>query len=455
MKQTRSRASKGGVIERQTSAGLAYAIRFRADVERNGIRVRERFYVNLPHVATRTEAEQHLADTLALVRMGRWSPPERAPAIDLPQDEPTFHEYASEWFAQRQAEGLAMKTVSDLRGSLVNHLLPFFQHHRLTEITVQEVDRYKADKGLERQQLQEKLAAWQKEDAKERGPKPPRPLSNSSINHTLRHLAQILEVAVDQGLIASNPASGRRRRLKAEAPSRPWVEPQQLPAFLAAARTSEGKIGVGYVLLALLCGTGLRIDEALSLTWREVDLGTGHVYVTRAKTPKGVRRIPLSPALREALTLWKADTRHNSDEDYVIATSSGRKSNPSNLRRDVLAKAVATADVELAKLGIRPIGHVTFHGLRRTFASLRSYLGKPIRQTADLLGHEDVRFTLNVYAQSSLDPDEMLPSVQSAFLEGLEWARTGAYRALTGTDTPEADTASPALQTKTPDFRGL
>jgi integrase len=52
----------------------------------------------------------------------------------------------------------------------------------------------------------------------------------------------------------------------------------------------------------------------------------------------------------------------------------------------VLAKAVEAADRELAKLGIRPIGHMTFHGLRRAFASLRSYLGKPLRQTADLLG---------------------------------------------------------------------
>ena len=124
-------------------------------------------------------------------------------------------------------------------------------------------------------------------------------------------------------------------------------------------------------------------------------------------------------------------------------------------RRDVLARAVAAADVELARLGIRPIGHVTFHGLRRTFASLRSYLGKPIRQTADVLGHEDVRFTLNAYAQSSLDPDEMLPSVRSAFLEGLEWARTGAYRALMGTDVLEPEIMSPSLKTKTPDYRGL
>src|SRR5262249_39168957 len=190
-----------------------------------------------------------------------------------------------------------------------------------SEITVQEVDRYKTAKIVERRELEAKLAAWQEADQRKRGPRPSRPLSNGSINHTLRHLSQVLEVAVDRGLLATNPASGRRRRLKAGSPSRPWVEPQQLPAFLAAATTGEEKVGVGHVLLGLLCGTGLRIDEALSLAWRNVDLGTGHVYVTEAKTPKGVRRIPLSPALRETLTLWKADTRHAGDDDYVIATA--------------------------------------------------------------------------------------------------------------------------------------
>jgi integrase len=78
-----------------------------------------------------------------------------------------------------------------------------------------------------------------------------------------------------------------------------------------------------------------------------------------------------------------------------------------------------------------PIGHVTFHGLRRTFASLRSYGGKSHRQTADLLGHEDVRFTLNVYAQSGLEPDEMLPPVRRAFDEALEWAAMGSKQPLT------------------------
>ena len=86
---------------------------------------------------------------------------------------------------------------------------------------------------------------------------------------------------------------------------------------------------------------------------------------------------------------------------------------------------------ELAKLGILPIGHITFPGCRRSFASLRRYGGKSHRQTADLLGHEDVQFTLNVYAQSGLDPDEMLPPVRRAFDWAIEWAAMGSNEPLT------------------------
>src|SRR5262249_9274912 len=205
-----------------------------------------------------------------------------------------------------------------------------------------------------------------------------RGLSNGSINHTLRHLAQILETAVEYELIPLNPATGRRRRLKATKPARPWVEPEQLIAFLANPPNR-----VGQVLLAILAGAGLRVGEALALRWRDVDLGTGTLYVRDSKTPKGVREVHLTPALPETLVLWKADASYTSADAYVIHTSTGRKHNPSNLRRDVLSKAVEAANVKLDELGIAPIGRLTFHGLRRTYASLRCVCGDDIRYTAD------------------------------------------------------------------------
>ena len=61
--------------------------------------------------------------------------------------EPTFHEFSPEWFAARESEGLAVKTLVDLRWSLSNHLLPYFAARRLSVITPQDVDRYKTAKA--------------------------------------------------------------------------------------------------------------------------------------------------------------------------------------------------------------------------------------------------------------------------------------------------------------------
>jgi len=233
------------VIDTRRPDDPAFGIRFRAAGKRR--------FATLGRASegwTEARAEQELADTLALVRKGRWGPPEPPPPAKTLPEETTFHEFASEWFAAREAEGLAAKTLADLRWSLSNHLLPFFAGHMLYEITAQEIDRYKVKKAKERQAIEERRAAARAKGERfaERG------LSNGSINHTLRHLAQILETAVEYELIPSNPATGRRRRLKATKPARPWVEPEQLMAFLENAPNRGGQ-----VLLAILAGAGVRI----------------------------------------------------------------------------------------------------------------------------------------------------------------------------------------------------
>ena len=139
----------------------------------------------------------------------------------------------------------------------------------------------------------------------------------------------------------------------------------------------------------------------------------------------------LTAALREELALWKADTKHASRSDFVIATSTGRKHNPSNLRRDVLSDAVAAANGRLEELAIAPIGGITFHSLRRTYASLRCASGDDVRYAADQLGHEDPRFTLRVYAQATKRRDRLAKPHREAFDRAIEWAQMGTNDGLT------------------------
>ena len=316
----------------------------------------------------------------------------------------------------RQSEGLAEKTIADLRWSLTNDLLPYFALFRLSEITPQEVDRYKVAKVRERETIDKARAEAKagRERFRERG------LSNGSINHTLSDLAQVLETAVEYSLIDSNPASGKRRRLKAGRPSRPWVEPEQLSAFLAAAPA-----GAGRMLLGLLAGTGMRIDEALSLHWRNVDLmGVGTVSVVASKTDAGVRTVDLTAALRDELAAWWSKTKHDRPDEFVLPSSTGRKQSSSNVRRDVLAPTIERANVKLVKDDIAPI-ETTFHGLRRTYASLRCACGDDVAYTAEQLGHTDGRFTLKAYTRATRRRERLSGAHLRAYDAAIEWARMG------------------------------
>jgi len=139
------------------------------------------------------------------VRRGIWRPAEPEPAPEIDRD-PTFHEFASQWFETTKGEWRP-KTVRDYEWQLTSHLLPFFEAHRLSQITVAEVDRYRQAKVAENRAIQVAAANGKplvEEYVDRRGRthhRARRALSVTSINKTITRLGQILELAVEYGLI--------------------------------------------------------------------------------------------------------------------------------------------------------------------------------------------------------------------------------------------------------------
>ena len=127
-----ARTPTGQVIERKRARGRVYGLRFTAYGKRR--------FLTLPDGTTRAQAEWELANVMADVRRGVWQPDE--PPAEAPPSMPTFHEFASEWFEQRRHE-LKPSTIEAIEWRLSYVLLPFFVKHRLSEITPQEVDRYR------------------------------------------------------------------------------------------------------------------------------------------------------------------------------------------------------------------------------------------------------------------------------------------------------------------------
>ena len=362
---------------------------------------KERRYITLGTEAdgwTRDRAEAELKHVLADVERGIWRPPnpviEAAPA---PDDDPTFHRFASEWFAMRESEGLAPSTLDAIRWRLTDVLLPFFQHHRLSQITVAEVDCYRAHQVRER----DRLAA-----ARERGTDTPsRPLSNNTINRTITLLGQILDVAVEYGHIPANTARGNRRKLKADKPRRPYLDAaHQVTALLDAAGEldREARADRQHVnrrgLLAMLIFTGLRISELLALRWRDVDLAGGWLNIRGSKTAAGIRKVKIRPVLRDVLAALKPLDAN--PDAYVFGTATGARQCATNVRNRILAKAVERANDRLLAAGEAELPKLTPHALRRTFASVLYAIGDDPGIVMDELGHEHADLALTVYRQS-------------------------------------------------------
>jgi integrase len=411
------RQATGQIVVDERRRSPTFGLRFRAYGRRE--------YVNLGTADegwTQEKAQTELQNILADVRRGIWKPPAPAPAPAIEQD-PLFHEFASGWFEASKGEWRE-NTRLDYEWQLSHHLLPFFRSHRLSQITVAEVDRYRAAKVGESAKLVKAREDWQRrvEQVKDRAKRrelvrerPPRPLSATSINKTIARLGQILELAVEYPEyreIVTNPARGRRRRLKASRPAPVWLDSaEQIEALLNAAgeldreAKSNGQLP-RRAILSTLVFAGPRIGELIDLHWRDVNLADRRITVQEAKTDAGMRRIDLLPVLRDELSALKARTKADAGE-RVFPTQAGGPMNPSNVRSRILAPAVKLASKQLVQAGETPLSaKLTPHKLRHTFASLLVALGVDPGAVMDQLGHTDPTFTLRVYRHGMRrDPD--------------------------------------------------
>jgi integrase len=407
-----ARPATGQVVERDGKHRTTYALRFRAYGER-------RYVTTL--ATSRAEAAVELENVLADVRRGIWREPV-PPPVEESQEEPTVHVLASEWF-ERRRHAVDERTVDHWRWALTNHVLPFFERFKVSEVTVAIVDRYKTAKLAEREELVAQLERWQRADPKTRGRRPAA-LSNESINKTIKVLAQVLDDAVDGELVASNVARGRKRRLKAPKPRRTWLKLDEVSTLLDHA-------GHHRALLATLIRAGLRVSELCALRWRAVDLTRGILTVEESKTDAGERReIDLTPMLLDELKRHRgAGGRLPLPDALVFPTSTGRQRDRHNVRSRILLPAVARANTARAAAGLPPIADgITNHTCRRTYASLLYEAGASPAYVMAQMGHESSNLPLEVYAkvmERKRDTGERMDDL----IRGADWARMGTNAA--------------------------
>jgi len=429
-----SRRPYGGtVVERKRKTGTYFGIRFVADGKRR--------YQALGPAAdgwTRRRAEEALQDVMTDLRRGDWTDP----AAAAPEREiPTFHAFASHWLAEqelvggRRGGGLTPAARADLDWRLSVHLLPWFADKRLDEISIEDVDRFRLAKVRAGREIREAAARGEpvvreySDRLGRRYRRPARPLSATSINKILATLAAILDVAEERRLVAHNPAKGKRRRLASVTPPRTWLDrADHIAALLDGARKLDdrayGRHGQRRALVATLTFAGLRIGEALALTWGDVELARGTITVRASKTDAGVRVVNMLPVLRDELGAYRARVE-GAREALVFGSSADGSLGATNVRLRILAPAIAAANELLAKHGAEPLPEgLTPHSLRRTFASVLFAIGEPHPYVIAQMGHTDPTMTLAIYARAwnrrDGEPDRLRALVNGEPLTAVE-----------------------------------
>lgn len=390
------RRATGRTIPTTSTRGRGWAIRFTAYGQRR--------YLTLGDEAdgwTESKARDELDATLALVRVGRWQPDEPVAPPAPERDDPTFHDFATEWLASVES-GLRPNTVLDYRWQLTHHLIPFFGRHRLSEITVREVDRYRDYKQREKDGL-----------------------GAVSINKTLTRLGQVLERAVEYEVIDRNPVRVGKRKLKTSRVTRSYLDDaQQVVDLLAAAGELDAAARADRrhiprrAIVATLALAGVRIGEALALRWRDVDLANSRLYIADSKTDAGVRHVTIRPALHDELAAWKSRSRDTRPGSPVFASRNGKPLGDDNVRNRVFAPSVKRANENRAELELPPLPeNLTPHSLRRTFISAVLVLTSDVRAVMAEVGHTDPAVTFGIYAQVMRRDDDARKRLR-ALLDG-------------------------------------
>ena len=236
-------------------------------------------------------------------------------------------------------------------------------------------------------------------------------LSYSTIKKAYEAINGCFKYALIKGDINKNPCIGVTlpKNLKHQDGDIKFYTEKQVELLLNQStikyNNGKSKYRLGYGIQLLLY-TGLRIGEALALTWEDVDIQNKTIKVNKnlkqvknrdddqsvykiiiqnsTKTNSGTRIVPLNNKSIEALKQIKEIT---GQYKYVFSTETGN---------NVSAR---TCDRMFRKIqencGFKEIYGV--HALRHTFASLLFKRGVDVKTVSEILGHKDVSVTYDTY----------------------------------------------------------
>lgn len=250
-----------------------------------------------------------------------------------------------------------------------------------------------------------------------------KPLALSGLKKIVHLLRPCLNKAVSEGIIGKNPCKDivypsvsciavlPKKQISL---SDIEIEKFKTSALEQYKTTGEYKSRDAFVLLLIL-NLGLRVNEAVALTWNDFDLNNNIVYINKtvqeglkrykdgiecdntkrysrvkqaAKTDAGTRILKLNDSsLYYISELKKYDERNGIKSQYLCCTRKGTVNNARNLQRSldrIISRTDITSDISL-------------HTLRHTFGSTLIRRGIGVEVVSKLMGHANITITYTKY----------------------------------------------------------
>lgn len=297
-----------------------------------------------------------------------------------PNAAPTFKAYSDHYLETVSVH----KESHDVEKRLMKNLLDFFGASRLSKVKRTRVMEYRKSRA--------------------------KIVKPSTVNREIALLRHMLNVALDEGLIAVNPAR-RGPGLKAFKEQRRmrYLEKDQIENLFAAirariAQNSDDRLKAStkkfceylHTAVTVALHTGMRKGEILGLRWEQINWEKRNLLLTDTQNHEP-RRIPI-----DSILLREISEHRLRIEKMKEPLSSSDVIFPS-YDRD--GKVVPLGDVKVAfgrVLRDASITNFRFHDLRHTFASHYMMSGGNLYTLAKILGHKDIKMTQR-YADLSPD----------------------------------------------------
>ena len=261
-----------------------------------------------------------------------------------------------------------------------------------------------------------------------------RGLGYSSLRNIHVVLSMVLDIAVKDDVLKSNPCKGTLKELQREygddtkeIRALTLKEQKIFETFLA----KPGRYHQYYPVFIVMLWTGMRVGEVVGLRWEDIDFENNEINVNHTllyydkgkgegsdykinppKTKNSRRTVPMLPIVREALLMEKeyqellgikCESVIDGYTNFIFINSKGKVLHHKKLnhRLKLICEAINKelhADEE-SPVDVFP--HVHNHMLRHTFATRMREAGADMKAVSAMMGHEGILLTLKTYTDAS------------------------------------------------------